>query len=182
MHAGATTAKAARTIRRPLGDGDAGAVLSRCGRYRYSLHRTWNAALPVITFVLLNPSTADAWRLDPTATRCVRRAQAMGLGGVRLVNLFALRCTDPDALHRDKDPVGPDNDAATLAACRGAVMVVCGWGREGCWAGRDQVVLALLAAADVPLHYLGLNANGTPKHPLYVGYDIKPAPWLAETR
>jgi hypothetical protein len=35
------------------------------GDYRYSLTRVWDPALPVITFVLLNPSTADEAQLDP---------------------------------------------------------------------------------------------------------------------
>lgn len=41
------------------------------GDYRYTLTRVWDAALPTITFVLLNPSTADAEQLDPTLRRCV---------------------------------------------------------------------------------------------------------------
>jgi hypothetical protein len=39
------------------------------GEHRYSLTRVWDPALPTITFVLLNPSTADAVQLEPTLRR-----------------------------------------------------------------------------------------------------------------
>jgi hypothetical protein len=39
------------------------------GDNRYRLTRVWDADLPVMTFVLLNPSTADALQRDPTMRR-----------------------------------------------------------------------------------------------------------------
>ena len=45
------------------------------GDYRYTLTRVWDLALPTVTFVLLNPSSADAVRLDPTLRRCVTFAK-----------------------------------------------------------------------------------------------------------
>ena len=41
------------------------------GKCRCTLTRVWDPALPIITFVLLNPSTADSVKLDPTLRRCV---------------------------------------------------------------------------------------------------------------
>lgn len=35
------------------------AALSPCRRYRYTLWRTWDPALPKVMFIGLNPSTAD---------------------------------------------------------------------------------------------------------------------------
>ena len=52
------------------------------GDYRYSLTRVWHLTLPVITFVLLNPSTADEAQLDPTLRRCVDFAIREGNGGM----------------------------------------------------------------------------------------------------
>jgi hypothetical protein len=153
-----------------------GAIFSPCGQYRYRLWRTWNAHRPTITFVMLNPSTADDARNDPTVERCQRRAQAMGYGGLRVANVFALRSTDPAALYAAEDPVGPDNDAAILALAGEAALVVCAWGTHGQLRGRGQAVLRLLRSAGARAHHLGLNADGTPKHPLYVGYDIAPRP------
>jgi hypothetical protein len=45
------------------------------------------AALQMITFVLLNPSTADAVQLDPTLRRCVGFAKREGYGGMVILNL-----------------------------------------------------------------------------------------------
>ena len=35
------------------------AVISPCGKYRYSLTRQWNEK-PLVAWVMLNPSSADA--------------------------------------------------------------------------------------------------------------------------
>ncbi|MGE3889429.1 MAG: DUF1643 domain-containing protein, partial [Vicinamibacterales bacterium] len=48
-----------------------GAVLSADGRYRYRLWRLWDDCAPVMTWVLLNPSTADANEDDPTLRKCI---------------------------------------------------------------------------------------------------------------
>lgn len=153
-----------------------GAVFSPCGRYRYRLWRTWGEAAPAV-FVMLNPSTADEIENDPTVERCERRARAMGFGGLRVANIFALRSTDPTALYTCDDPVGPENDAAILESVTGAGLVVCAWGAHGNLYQRGEKVLRLLRATGVPPHYLKLNNDGTPKHPLYVGYDVKPQAW-----
>ena len=54
----------------------------RARRYRYLLTRTWDASLPVVNFVMLNPSTADAFVLDPTNRRCVGFARDWGFDGL----------------------------------------------------------------------------------------------------
>lgn len=152
------------------------AQMSDCGAYRYALTRRWSDH-PLMVFVMLNPSTADHESNDPTVERCERRARHMGFGGLHVANLFALRSTDPQALYTHKDPVGPQNDAAILQAVQGAGMVVCAWGTHGKWQNRQDAVLDLLHTAGVQLHCLGLNANGTPKHPLYVSYGHEPQPF-----
>lgn len=68
-----------------------GADFSPCGAYRYTLHRTWNEALPPVAFLMLNPSTADATANDPTVERCERRAREWGWGGLAGIELAALR-------------------------------------------------------------------------------------------
>ena len=148
-----------------------GAVFSRCQAYRYRLWRRWGGPRPSLVVLLLNPSTADAERNDPTVERCQRRALALGFGGLEVVNLFALRSTDPRGLRGLVDPVGPENDAAILAACTGADAVLAGWGTWGALHGRDRHVRALLEAAGVRLQCLGVNRDGSPVHPLYQRSD-----------
>jgi hypothetical protein len=70
------------------------------GDYRYKLTRVWDAALSTLTFVLLNPSTADAVQVDPTLRRCMAFARREGYGGLDVVNLYAFRTKDPKVLMR----------------------------------------------------------------------------------
>lgn len=149
---------------------DRGALFSPCRRYRYLLWRVWDERLPTAAFVLLNPSTADEHHNDPTIERCQRRALRMGYGGLRVTNCFAWRATAPAQLLDATDPVGPDNDEAILAACAGAAIVVCGWGTPGRLRQRDAAVRALLRVAGIAPWCFGINADGSPKHPLYVPY------------
>lgn len=107
-----------------------GALLSEDGRYRYRLWRLWDELAPVMTWVMLNPSTADAEVDDPTIRKCIGFAKQHHYGGIVVVNLFAYRATDPKELGKVKDPVGPENDQHILWACTAPLMlsVVAGWG------------------------------------------------------
>jgi len=155
------------------------AVYSGCGAYRYLLEREWNADARRMAFVMLNPSTASELRNDPTVERCERRARAMGFGSFRVVNLFAFRATVPADLRRAASPEGADNAAAVDAACAWADLVLAAWGVHGAHLGAGPALATRLRAQGLGLHHLGLTREGHPRHPLYVGYDILPQPWLA---
>lgn len=147
--------------------GDAVAVFSECRQYRYFLERRWARALKPCTFLMLNPSTADALVDDPTIRRCMHFARRLGSGSLRVVNLFAWRATNPQELHRKADPVGPLNDESILNAVAGAGVVIAAWGTMGRLFYRD-VDVCLRVLKDEKLHCLGLNKDGSPKHPLYL--------------
>jgi hypothetical protein len=155
---------------------DSDAVFSNCRKYRYRLWRRW-APGPSCLWVMLNPSTADEIKNDPTVERCERRARAMGYAAVEVVNLFAFRATDPDEMKAAADPVGPENDQAILAAVADAGLVVCGWGNHGGHIGRSSQVKELIASAGATPHHLGATSKGEPRHPLYVRYDVQPSIW-----
>lgn len=157
----------------PKAEIETGATFSPCGLYRYALWRRWGPARPVV-WICLNPSTADALVNDPTVERLQRRAVQWGHDGIEVVNLFAFRATDPRAMKAAADPVGPDNDAAILAAARSAVLVVAAWGNHGGHRGRSQAVRQMLEAAGVELHCLQVGKAGEPSHPLYLSYDLRP--------
>ncbi len=125
---------------------------------------------------MLNPSTADESKNDPTVERCQRRARAMGFGGLVVVNLFALRSTDPQALYVAEDPYGSENMRVIIETSKAADMVICGWGKHGSLHGHGNFVLQRLRNNGVKPYALKLNKDGSPAHPLYIGYDVKPIP------
>jgi hypothetical protein len=153
------------------------AAYSDCEAYRYTLTRVWNPDGGRALFVMLNPSTATEVQNDPTVERCERRARALGFGAFRVLNIFAYRATDPREMRRAADPVGPDNDAAILAAVPWADQVICAWGTHGAHLDRGVQVAAMLRDAGAALFHLGLSQAGHPKHPLYIGYAVQPQRW-----
>jgi hypothetical protein len=154
----------------------AGAQFSRCRKWRYLLWRRWTEG-PVAIFLMLNPSTADEVKLDPSCTRARNYAEQWKFGALVVTNLFGWRATDPDDMKAARDPVGRGNDAAILAAARSAGLVVCAWGNHGLHQDRAQRVLAHLKKAGVNLHILRLNGCGQPAHPLYLPGTLKPVAW-----
>lgn len=160
------------------GDAASRAEYSPCELYRYSLTRVWDPGGGRVLFVMLNPSTATEVQNDPTVERCERRARALGFGAFRVCNIFAWRATDPKVMRAARDPVGPGNDAAILAGADWAETVVCAWGTHGAHLGRGAAVERLLKDSGRPLFHLGLSQAGFPKHPLYIGYDRQPEPWV----
>jgi hypothetical protein len=161
--------------------GERGAQLSDCGAYRYRLWREWNASRPTVAFVMLNPSTADHLVDDPTVTQCFARAVADNFGRLEVANLFPLRATHPDELLMHPDPLGPRSRAnsAILEAVDLASMVICAWGSHEAAATRAADVLHLLGITNMSgkLFHLGLNIDGSPKHPLYIAANKRPEPF-----
>ena len=156
---------------------EAGARFSACRRWRTLLWRRWDGTAPVANFLMLNPSTADELRLDPSCTRARAYAERWGFGGLIVTNLFAWRATVPAGMKSAREPVGRGNDAAILAAAREARLVVCAWGNHGAYLGRSARVVSLLRDAGIRLHLLKMNARGEPAHPLYLRGSLPPRRW-----
>ncbi len=154
-----------------------GAEFSRCRRWRYLLWRRWDEAKPAANFLMLNPSTADEVKLDPSCTRARVYAERWGFGALIVTNIFGWRATDPEEMKSVRDPVGKGNDVAILKAAREAGIVVCAWGNHGAHRDRGSRVQAYLRSNDVKLHYLKLNSGGHPAHPLYLPGTLEPARW-----
>ena len=154
--------------------GEGSATFSPDRVYRYTLTRVWDPDAPVVNFLMLNPSTADAFRLDPTNRRCVGVAMAWGFGAVVTTNLFALRSTDPKGLRAAADPIGSDNDAAIVDAARSADLVIAAWGNHGVHLDRGRQVMGLLRNADIEVHHLHRTGADQPGHPLYLPGDATP--------
>ena len=153
------------------------AEYSHCETYRYALTRTWDENASKLSFVMLNPSTADELRNDPTVERCERRARKLSFGAFRVVNIFAFRATSPKDLKKAKDPDGPLNDAALKIAIEWSDQILAAWGAHGDHRDQGMRIADLLHGASVPLFHLGLTKQGHPRHPLYVSYNQGPVPW-----
>lgn len=167
------------------GDFGAGAVFSGDDRHRYVLWRQWSAGMfghvRYTHFVMLNPSTADHERLDPTVTRCRNFARGWGDGGLIVTNLSSLRSTDPRGLLRAaEDLSSPDrwdggalNVRAIMRAHEIATRTIVAWGGpysptrlQKLIAARANEVLRILLPG--PVFALAKTAAGRPRHPLYL--------------
>lgn len=158
-------------------DGDAysGAIISKCGNYRYALWRTWELRKKYALFIGLNPSTADAEKDDPTIRRCIQFARSWGFGGINMLNLFAYRSTNPKVLKTVTDPIGQENDATLKKHFEKAGITIVCWGVRGGLMGRDEEVVRLLGGAN--LSCLGTTFEEYPCHPLYLPMNTKPVPF-----
>lgn len=153
------------------------ACISACQKYRYALTRWWDGSLPVVAFIGLNPSTADGSVDDQTIRRCTAYANAWGYGSLVMLNLFALRATNPKELKKAQDPVGPRNDYFICSRCRDADKIIVCWGTLGDYLCRDKAILSSIPG--LKTYCLKQTVKGFPSHPLYLRKDL--APFLYKT-
>jgi hypothetical protein len=157
-----------------------GAIISPCGAYRYHLWRRWDDCLPTMVWVMLNPSTADASVDDPTIRRCIGFAKREGCGGISVLNVFALRATDPSELLRHPDPFGPENESYLGYARQVALMtiLVLGWGAKMTDRRlRHHYRCAETLVVTQKPKCFGTTKSGDPRHPLYLKADAPLVPW-----
>ena len=154
------------------------ARISQCERYRYTLDRVWDDQYPRVTWVMLNPSTADASVDDPTIRKCIGFSQRWDYGAIRVLNLFAWRATKPRDLLSASDPVGPDNNVSANDE-----LVVVAWG--GSFPKKltqlvERRVAQLRRQANGEWVCLGLTKTGHPRHPLMLAYATELMIWEDE--
>lgn len=151
--------------------------------YRYVLGRFIDPMHGVGSglFVMLNPSTADDSTDDPTIRRCASFARRFGWLSFRVVNLFAIRATDPkdlaDLLAGGADIVGPDNDRTLHSALNSSSQVVAAWGASGGELAKARAGVVRAANPGVEWWCLGTTKDGAPRHPLYVRGDAPLERW-----
>jgi hypothetical protein len=158
------------------------ATIDADGCYRYVLGRDWSPnrdARRFATFVMLNPSTADADYDDPTIRRCIGFAKALGCDGLLVGNLYAYRATKPADLWRAAEPTGGDrNDDMLQELILRAVAVksplIAAWGAN---ARPDLVATVMAMRGAHAFMALGNTRDGSPRHPLYLSKTAQPQPW-----
>lgn len=161
------------------------------GDFRYWLSRDWSETegSPYVLWVMLNPSVADGRADDPTVRKCIGFTTRLGYSRLFVVNLFALRATDPAVLatvqEHGGDIVGPCNDEYISKLAQNAPVIVCAWGAyDGLGfliEHRIREVTAILERWRCPTVALGYAKAGQPRHPLMMPYYAATAlkPWPA---
>lgn len=162
------------------------ATISADGNYRYKLVRSWAGpaeATRAVTFVMFNPSTADGTYDDQTIRKCVKFTATWGYNTLKVVNLFALRSSDPLAIAEFADPVGEMNDHYLWSVINCAQEtnqpLVAAWGALGSRTalGLERVRKVAQIVTGAPWQCLGICASGQPKHPLYLRGNTMLEPW-----
>lgn len=164
------------------------AYLSEDRRYRYWLTRIWNDAKPMMCVIGLNPSTADENADDPTIRKCKGFADRLGFGGLLMLNVGALRATNPRQWLKAPHPFGEENTVAHIreyiaqnSVCsfpgdqsprKGVTLIVAAWGRN-CAKGAPLSRSLAIAHSLNNLKCWGKNADGTPRHPLMLPYSTQ---------
>lgn len=147
--------------------------------YRYELRRTWDPSKPTLLAICCNPSIAGSLRDDATCRLLYSRADRLGCGGLRLLNAFALRSTDPRALKQAADagrnPVGPENDALILAAIEEhkSDRLLLAWGGDARLLDRGRAVADMALRIHGRPECLGVTAGGEPRHPLRIPHAME---------
>lgn len=151
-----------------------GAFFNSDRTHRYSLWRAWNPSKGIICFIGLNPSTANESKDDATIRRCVGFTQQWGYGGFFMLNLFTFVTPYPKDLVTVQHDVAWNN-AFLLNAASECVKVIFAWGNFKEASERGKEVIRL-----IPNGYcLGVNRNGSPKHPLYLKKGAAPIRYSA---
>lgn len=181
-----------------VGDERRSATISTCGEFRYSLTRAWQPEgyhpRGWLVVVGLNPSTADHALDDATMKRVRSFAKAHDAEGFTMLNLYGFRSTNPRAMwqriREGGDAVGPQNDA-TMRTCfadlatRPGFHLVAAWGAGSGAQARDLPafrrrvfeVCRIAREAGARWETLWINADGSPKHPLYIDASERLRPW-----
>jgi hypothetical protein len=131
--------------------------------YRFLLDIVWDESLPLLAGIGLNPSTATHEVNDRTISKMCGFARREGCGGLRMLNIFAWRATDPKGMKAAPEPIGDGNDVKKMLDLVRGPVVAC-WGNHGAHLGRGPHIRELIPG----MVCFGRNNDGSPKHPLYL--------------
>lgn len=156
------------------------AHISLCEKYRYDLSRIWDQEHNglLYAYIGVNPSTANASIDDATVRKWIGFTQRNDGRGFIVGNVFAYRSTDVKQLANENDPVGVQNNWYLNQIMEQADIIV------PCWGSINKVPKELQYRFDEvhrlidthkckgkPVLCFGTTKNGSPKHPLMLGYN-----------
>jgi len=154
-------------------DVDKGAYFSLCKKHRYALWRIWDRSKPLVMFIGLNPSTANADTNDPTIESVIRLSKNNGYGGCYMMNCWSYISTDPDQLN---DLTGADFNFEWLEKIAEKCQdIVFAWGNFKIVKDhkRDLKLTEMFPDAKCIIK----NKNGSPGHPLFKKGNIQFINW-----
>ena len=95
---------------------------------------------------------------------------------------LAFRATDPSVMVQSADPVGPGNLESFGYQRTRVGLIVAAWGslavRYRPRVNWQTTIRKTLEAIGKPVQCLGVNADGEPKHPLYLKSTAERNEWL----
>ena len=162
------------------------AIFSDCKQYRFLLTRKidtgfFNTSEKNITFLMFNPSTADAEEDDPTIRRVIGFATREDCTNIKIVNLIPFITPKPSDLN-PRTAFGTGEYIFTLIkALIESDRIVVAWGAIG--DKYPDIFLAALREIGQSMERkkdllysgkffsLGTTEGGHPKHPLYIKAD-----------
>jgi hypothetical protein len=157
------------------------ATFSPDGKYRQLMRRWLGQTFPgrYMLFIGMNPSTADALVNDPTCAREWSFAQREGFDAMVKANVGDYRATDPRMLLAPGVVASSvDNlPAIRAAAARADKVVLCHGKLNKALAPAGRALVEAMKSDGVTLWSFGQNADGSPKHPLYLRGDTPLRPF-----
>jgi hypothetical protein len=157
--------------------------------YRYILSRNiTEISNRVLLVCMLNPSTADDEKNDPTISRLCSLTKNAGFDRLLVLNLLGVRATNPKDIWLHEDPVGIENwktwDSVLKELIPGRDRISIAWGRAPiCRYYLQRFIPILVTAAHhlkvwkEPLMTWVENLDGSPRHPLYISNNTKLQPY-----
>ena len=157
------------------------AQVSACGKYRHRLTRSClmeaeREARNKVCWIMLNPSTADEFKDDPTVRKCIGFTSCFGYPVLEIVNLFDYRLTNPAYLGVVDNPVGPRPQDSIRIASK-SDLIVFAWGAHPFAKNRAKEIIEYFRDRKDSVCCLGKTKEGHPRHPLMVSYSQSRRPF-----
>lgn len=146
------------------------AIFSPDRRHRLALFRTWGDSPAYnnrIMYIGLNPSKADESKNDNTIRRLIGFSKKFGYSSMVMCNVFSFVSTYPDLIEYDPESM-KDNLIEIYNQSRNCICTVF------CWSGLHKKIIDAsgmyirLIEMFPKAMCFGKNADGSPKHPLYL--------------
>lgn len=147
-------------------DSVAGAIFDDNKAHRFRLWRKWDSSKPMVLFIMLNPSTADDVKNDPTVTRLIKFAQNFNYGGFYVGNIYSYITPYPETLYflQNKDFKIEENTNHVIEMANECKDVIFGWGNNIKNFNQPEIIIKMFPEA----FCFELTNTGNPKHPLYL--------------